>query len=597
MQIKLTHKILFTVILFIFLFILFNVKDSKAVSYIWPVGGDNATDTYVEYNYGKRTYDSTAYDKKFPGTPTEQYYSKNENHYGVDITGVKGKTYSVVSVTDGKVVATSANRWRNSGINFPDRNKRRSTQDGGGYGNYVVIQDSSNGKCFLYAHLKANTVSVKKGDTVKKGQQIAIMGSSGDSGHMHLHFEVRKNLKSVTTNGGGNLVSTTGYNIQTEDPLNYIVKPVINATLKSVTYSTQTDSTYVYLNFDRDISVHKAPVLNIRVGDTVLNAELHKTESQRIIYLIKHNKFLDTTYGKMTVECSDDGYVVTAQSQDTKVNCTFTSRNIGLLNQTAKLTDITYERNGNILKIYLNFDKEVKVNNPPFIAVQIGNYSLLVRKASLLSSKKSLLYTVDLDYFKLIASGQIYVVSKSNGSVVAEKSNTNRKINCTFSTRTVGTLDEYRLYLPFRGIIYEGIGDVNGDGQINASDASTVLSISAKLASTSNNLNSLTSAERKAIKYADVDKDGYINASDAHIILQYSAYIGSGTANNIKNALLCDFDNDNIISPKDYNNLVSHFTSNKNSEKYDEKFDLNKDGNIDVYDLCLFINIVKSVEN
>lgn len=37
----------------------------------------------------------------------------------------------------------------------------------------------------------------KKGSSVTTGTSIATMGSSGDSGHMHLHFEIRKSRNSM----------------------------------------------------------------------------------------------------------------------------------------------------------------------------------------------------------------------------------------------------------------------------------------------------------------------------------------------------------------------------------------------------------------
>lgn len=90
-------------------------------------------------------------------------------HYGVDI-GAGGRTnVPIVSVADGVVSYVGP----------------LST-----YGNIVRVKHDLNGNIFetLYAHLA--TYQVKVGQTVKKGQQIAIMGNTGNSTGPHLHFEV-----------------------------------------------------------------------------------------------------------------------------------------------------------------------------------------------------------------------------------------------------------------------------------------------------------------------------------------------------------------------------------------------------------------------
>ena len=63
----------------------------------------------------------------------------------------------------------------------------------GGYGNVIEI-DHGNGLVTLYGHNKK--LLVKKGDTVKRGQQISLMGNTGlvhGPTGIHVHFEVRVN--------------------------------------------------------------------------------------------------------------------------------------------------------------------------------------------------------------------------------------------------------------------------------------------------------------------------------------------------------------------------------------------------------------------
>ena len=56
-------------------------------------------------------------------------------------------------------------------------------------GNYIILE-LGNGNFAFYAHLQPNTLRVKIGDRVRRGQVIALLGNSGNSDAPHLHFHV-----------------------------------------------------------------------------------------------------------------------------------------------------------------------------------------------------------------------------------------------------------------------------------------------------------------------------------------------------------------------------------------------------------------------
>jgi murein DD-endopeptidase MepM/ murein hydrolase activator NlpD len=56
-------------------------------------------------------------------------------------------------------------------------------------GNYVVIRNKKLHQDYMYAHLAARA-PVRKGQVVMPGQQIGIVGQTGDATACHLHFEL-----------------------------------------------------------------------------------------------------------------------------------------------------------------------------------------------------------------------------------------------------------------------------------------------------------------------------------------------------------------------------------------------------------------------
>lgn len=64
------------------------------------------------------------------------------------------------------------------------------------YGNIVIV-DHGGGLSTWYAHMSTGSIVVEKGETVKRGQKLGGVGSTGNSTGNHLHFEVRKNDVAV----------------------------------------------------------------------------------------------------------------------------------------------------------------------------------------------------------------------------------------------------------------------------------------------------------------------------------------------------------------------------------------------------------------
>ena len=123
-----------------------------------------------------------------PNTPvTSEFHEAREGyeHKGVDLGAPAGTP--VYATNDGVVVASGP---------------------ASGFGNWVVIRhDIGGGKVVdsVYGHMPANSITAKTGDKVTAGQQIATVGSEGESTGAHLHYEEWEGEQ-----GSGNRLDGTG---------------------------------------------------------------------------------------------------------------------------------------------------------------------------------------------------------------------------------------------------------------------------------------------------------------------------------------------------------------------------------------------------
>jgi murein DD-endopeptidase MepM/ murein hydrolase activator NlpD len=133
---------------------------SRSLSERVMPSGRPVEDGWLSSRYGKRN---------------DPFTGKQDFHNGLDFAGKKGS--EVIAVGDGVV------SWAG----------KKS-----GYGQLIEI-NHGNGYSTRYGHNQSHMVKV--GDTVKKGQQIALMGSTGRSTGPHVHFEVLRNGKKVNPSG------------------------------------------------------------------------------------------------------------------------------------------------------------------------------------------------------------------------------------------------------------------------------------------------------------------------------------------------------------------------------------------------------------
>lgn len=110
------------------------------------------------------------------GFRIDPIYKTQQMHTGMDFTANQGT--EVYATGDGFVEEIERKKW--------------------GYGNCIVINHGYGYKT-RYAHL--SSFKIKKGQKIKRGELIGLIGSTGKSTGPHLHYEVEVNGKKVNPIG------------------------------------------------------------------------------------------------------------------------------------------------------------------------------------------------------------------------------------------------------------------------------------------------------------------------------------------------------------------------------------------------------------
>ncbi|KJY83605.1 membrane protein [Vibrio galatheae] len=149
-----------------------KVDQSKSKEYVGSNGKQDVNKVVNKPNTNNNKISKWLWPTK--GRVIKNFSAGDQGNKGIDIAGQRGQ--SIVSTAEGSVVY-SGNALR-------------------GYGNLVIIKHNDN---YLSAYAHNDRLLVHEGQSVKAGQKIATMGSSGTSS-VRLHFEIRYQGKSVNPN-------------------------------------------------------------------------------------------------------------------------------------------------------------------------------------------------------------------------------------------------------------------------------------------------------------------------------------------------------------------------------------------------------------
>lgn len=203
----------------------------------------------ITSKYGNRTF-------MMKGEEVSDY------HKGIDLIDKTNKSDYITAYEDGTILDT--------------RDSIKGYDTVKSSGNYVYIQHENN-YTTKYQHIKLGSITVKKGDKIKKGDILGYTGDTGYATGIHLHFEIRKN------------------NIQ-EDPLPYLegTKSITSIKTYLLTPTTKNEEeNQIEITID-NLRVRDNPNGNILgyANKGIYNIISKETKNDYTWYQVETNKYI-----------------------------------------------------------------------------------------------------------------------------------------------------------------------------------------------------------------------------------------------------------------------------------------------------------------